>query len=73
VRKAESLTHQPHIVAYRQCEEKKGYVDFVFTVYGPKPATMANKEEVNVRAYLHLLRKASGELVLGINKYLPSE
>jgi DNA polymerase elongation subunit (family B) len=66
IRRTESLTNQPHIVAYRQLRDERGYVDFVFTVYGPKPASMAHKDEINVRAYFHLLKKAAQELVLGL-------
>lgn len=66
VRKEDSLTHQPHIVAYRQLKDCKGHVDFVFTVYGPKPASMAHAAEISVPAYFHLLRKAAEELTLGI-------
>ena len=67
VRKPDSLTHQPHIVAYRQLRDGGRSVDYVFSVYGPRPASMAHKDEINARAYLDLLRKAAKELVLGLD------
>ena len=56
-------TNQPHIVAYRQCREKPGFVEFVYTVYGPKPAELAHASEASVPKYLELLRRARDELI----------
>ncbi|HSB47163.1 MAG TPA: DNA polymerase domain-containing protein [Candidatus Bilamarchaeum sp.] len=63
LRKESYKAAQPHVRAYMQSHDKSGFVEFVYTAYGPKPMELARIEEIDAGKYLALLARARKELV----------